>query len=694
MHHAVLALLCAAQTTIYSETFDTGAAGWTIAPSYAPLWDADATPALAGTTPTHVSAPNSLNVNNGLNYFVYGYQTDPEAGSASSNKAASGPISLAGLPAAVLTFQCMYETETAGAGSNDQRWIEVSKDDFATTAVMERLTSTPGSALAGPCGAMTAWHSHSIPLDPAWGTVKIRFRFDTGDGWYNKHAGWFVDDLLVQAPDAATPPTTVPGSVGQFKMDGTTPVAVGASHNEKRILVKAVAADAEGDACRLAVEFQLVNTAFTNRPSVVSAPVAPGAEAFVAYLPSSTYMGCHWQYRWMDSSGAMGPWNSYGWNAETNIDVYLYPSTVPDPTIPLTPFSENFDGVFSGWTLSSSNPPVAWAADGTPASYYWGPNVAYHSAPNSLNYNDGVDYEPTTTVSNRGRATAPIVDVSGLVRPRLTYWCAFYTELSTASIDSRFLEISNDGFATFVFREYHRYGYGVSPPPMGGCGGPGWWHKHTLDLDPAWGAIQIRFHMETWDAILNKYPGWFIDDVAVTAPYAADQREADGVTSLALGAAPVDGAVVFAATVNVAGNAPWALEVEVKPVGTAFDGLGTMLSALVPGGTEATVASGVLSPGVHRWRMRFIDAGGAPTGWLTYGDNAEIEADFVIAEPPSDPVPAAPPVAAGIGAGGGGGGSGCGLAFAAMTGESALVVGAFAILALAAWAERRFRRYN
>src|SRR3989304_5463618 len=55
MHHAVLALLWAAQTTIYSETFDAGAPGWTFAPPYGLPWAAEAPPALAGTTPTHVS---------------------------------------------------------------------------------------------------------------------------------------------------------------------------------------------------------------------------------------------------------------------------------------------------------------------------------------------------------------------------------------------------------------------------------------------------------------------------------------------------------------------------------------------------------------------------------------------------------------------------------------------------------------
>src|SRR5438105_1635085 len=91
-----------------------------------------------------------------------------------------------------------------------------------------------------------------------------------------------------------------------------------------------------------------------------------------------------------------------------------------------TIYSENFEGGAPGWTLTSTNAPVVWAADATP--------VAGHSLPNSLNYNNGTDYSSGTT--NSGSAVSPNHNLAATVNPRLTFWCRYDTEYQ-ASFDQR-----------------------------------------------------------------------------------------------------------------------------------------------------------------------------------------------------------------------------------------------------------------
>ena len=51
--------------------------------------------------------------------------------------------------------------------------------------------------------------------------------------------------------------------------------------------------------------------------------------------------------------------------------------------------------------------------------------------------------------------------------------------------------------------------------PSGSSGG---WIMSVLDLSPYAGeTIRLRFYFDTGDSAANDYPGWFFDDVLVTA---------------------------------------------------------------------------------------------------------------------------------------------------------------------------------
>ncbi|MEW5741413.1 MAG: FG-GAP-like repeat-containing protein [Myxococcota bacterium] len=94
------------------------------------------------------------------------------------------------------------------------------------------------------------------------------------------------------------------------------------------------------------------------------------------------------------------------------------------------------------------------------------------------------------------------------------------------------------------------------------------------------------------------------------------------------------GLVTFSAelTDEVAGLEPVILEVEVKPVGTPFNGLFPLSSAPVSSGlAQATL----MNPprGRYHWRARVV-VNGIAGRWRAYGGNDESQADFVFGLPP------------------------------------------------------------
>jgi hypothetical protein len=169
----------------YSTPFD-APTGWVFTPPSSGVgWDVDSTPSGVPGGPAR-SAATSLNYNNG---------TDFDSGAANSGSATSPAINLAGLGAPVLVFWCNYQTETTGT-AKDRRWVRVSNDGFATTRLNQQLAGTASAPYL--CAAMGAWHRHAIPLQGSWGSVQVRFFFETLDAAANAGGGWFIDDLSIE----------------------------------------------------------------------------------------------------------------------------------------------------------------------------------------------------------------------------------------------------------------------------------------------------------------------------------------------------------------------------------------------------------------------------------------------------------------------------------------------------------------
>jgi hypothetical protein len=120
--------------------------------------------------------------------------------------------------------------------------------------------------------------------------------------------------------------------------------------------------------------------------------------------------------------------------------------------------------------------------------------------------------------------------------------------------------------------------------------------------------------------------------VAPGLPAALGQLRADGTTGLAVGAWTNQTTVVLRFTMTDGNRADTLVpEVEIKPLGTAFNGGGLRAGSPVAASgapVQGSVTVTGLSNGVqYHWRARVRDAAGQLSGWATFGSNAESSRD-------------------------------------------------------------------
>ena len=121
------------------------------------------------------------------------------------------------------------------------------------------------------------------------------------------------------------------------------------------------------------------------------------------------------------------------------------------------------------------------------------------------------------------------------------------------------------------------------------------------------------------------------------APTALAQFEANGITPIAIGGTAAARTVVLQANVTDPNGDTVAVEVEVKPIGTAFDGAGLMTGNFVPaaGGNSRVTFSlpPALSTASYQWRVRTIDSLGAVSAFVEFVAGGAV--DFIL--PAVDP---------------------------------------------------------
>jgi predicted phage tail protein len=122
----------------------------------------------------------------------------------------------------------------------------------------------------------------------------------------------------------------------------------------------------------------------------------------------------------------------------------------------------------------------------------------------------------------------------------------------------------------------------------------------------------------------------FVVNTAPGLPTVRRQLQADETTAIPLGGKATSDTVVFRGTVSDADAGQTVrLQVEVKPVGTAFTGTGSCESNLVGNGTATSCAVSGLAAGTgYHWRLRAVDSRGGASAWASYATNAEDAPDF------------------------------------------------------------------
>jgi len=111
------------------------------------------------------------------------------------------------------------------------------------------------------------------------------------------------------------------------------------------------------------------------------------------------------------------------------------------------------------------------------------------------------------------------------------------------------------------------------------------------------------------------------------------QFQSDGVTAIRVGGTASGRSVIFKATVTDPNPGDQLhLDVEVKPVGTPFNGAVTGTGPTVANGTVATAAVAGLSDNTaYHWRSRVVDQTARASAWVPFGNNVESATDFRVA---------------------------------------------------------------
>jgi hypothetical protein len=134
-----------------------------------------------------------------------------------------------------------------------------------------------------------------------------------------------------------------PGSLGQFKSNGSTTIGVGGSTGETTVVLKGTVSDPDsGQTVKLRVEVRPLGTGFSNTSTHESSLVSSGSQASVTVSGLTSSTSYHWQARAVDSQGAASGWVAFGGNTESAADfTVLVPTAVsvtPPPTaVSVTP---------------------------------------------------------------------------------------------------------------------------------------------------------------------------------------------------------------------------------------------------------------------------------------------------------------------------------------------------------------------
>lgn len=285
-------------------------------------------------------------------------------------------------------------------------------------------------------------------------------------------------------------------------------------------------------------------------------------------------------------------------------------------------YSTDFSDL-NGWTVTGGTT-FTWAADATPTASFGCGAAPFRSAPACLNYNDGVTYAAGNYAS--GAVTSPVIALDpNQPVARARFW----------------VSIDHEGYCAFDYTTFRvldaSTGTSLSshciPSVLvaDGCA----WTEMLFPIDPAWGAIQLRFETQSVDTTQNGGRGPYIDDLFVEYECAVNaevvcmgnpsydypwiQNGLWGARLDADGSPSISGGQLHATATSVPGP-----------------GVSILLAGLGPRGTGTAIGRGTLC--IDRSRVRRVGIGsvsgvtdtvnwsvplggaGSPLGFVVSGD--------------------------------------------------------------------------
>jgi len=154
-------------------------------------WTASGTPGPNGFW--HISTKESHSPGNAWYYGQEGVWNYDTGLSANRGTLTSTDIHLCSVHSATLSFWSWYETEDEDypgtANMYDVKYVDIYDGTQWLLGVYQ---------IKYPGHPIRSWTPIRIDLSPYVGkTIKVRFRFDTGDRLYNNYEGWYIDDVTV-----------------------------------------------------------------------------------------------------------------------------------------------------------------------------------------------------------------------------------------------------------------------------------------------------------------------------------------------------------------------------------------------------------------------------------------------------------------------------------------------------------------
>lgn len=407
--------------------------------------------------------------------------------------------------------------------------------------------------------------------------------------------GVYRDTIVFTSPEANNDPLSVPvrfdilehdpagpGSPGQFRANGTTPIGVGASIDDKSVVFKATLTDIDpGDTLQLQVEMRPVGTAFSNVPTATSGFVANGAGAAISLAGLSDDVAYRWQARTVDGTGRMSGWLAFGGNHPDSADF-----RVAVPQDPLAPTS-------LAQRKSNGTTPIGIGATTDEQTVVFQATVSDPDPGDSLRLQ--VERQPILTpFANAPTATAQSAAAIG----------------GTSVV---VIGLQGDNTASHwqarVIDQLGRTGpwmsFGANPEDSAD-------YRIAVPEDP--------------DAASN-----------------SAQFRSDGTTALALGATTDQATVILHARLTDPDPGDsLRIQVEMRRLTEAFLNTPTDSGARVLNGDTSAVTVPVADDTAYHWQYRAVDQTGRAGPWTAFGGNLESAADFRVFIPQDPTLPTAP----------------------------------------------------